>query len=68
MPTDLYITIKEGAEGLNLKADAIHFLCPDWSYLCSRHDLSSCVSPTFRAKHTGSVLLNGNSPAAISNY
>lgn len=66
--TDLYITIKEGAEGFNGKEGAIHFLCPDWSYLSSRHDLSSCVSPTFGAKRTGLVLLIGNSPAAISNY
>lgn len=40
--TALYITINEGAEGFNVKEDAIHFLCPHWSHLSSRHDLSSC--------------------------
>lgn len=48
--TALYITINEGAEGFNVKEDAIHFLCPNLSHLSSSHDLLSCVSASLCEK------------------
>ena len=48
--TALYVTTNEGAEGFNVKEDAFHFLRPQLSYLNSRHDLSSCLSPSLCEK------------------
>lgn len=62
----LYITINKGAEGFNMKEDAIHFLCPHWAYLSCHHDLSSCVSPSLCEKLLSHF--HRKSPVAVSNY